>query len=67
MKEAYTISEERTNNAIQDREKFQDKNREFLHKMEAMKDQLGDKDLLISEFEAKAKLLKSENNVLKEG
>lgn len=30
LKEAYSIAEERTANAIQDREKFQDKNRDHI-------------------------------------
>ena len=33
LKEAYKIAEDRTENAITDREKFQDKNREYIHKM----------------------------------
>jgi len=61
LKEAYTIAEERTQNAIADREKFQDKNREYIHKMQNMKDQLDDKDEVIEGHEAKLSLLKDEN------
>jgi hypothetical protein len=67
LREALAISDERTNNAIQDREKFQNKNREFLHRMETMNDEIEDKKLLVQEQEAKINLLKDENTILKEG
>lgn len=66
LREAIAIAEERTQNAISDREKFQNKNREYIHKMETMNDQLEDKNLLIQEHEAKISLLKDENKILKE-
>lgn len=66
LREAIAIAEERTQNAISDREKFQNKNREYIHKMETMNDQLEDKNLLIQETEAKISLLKDENKILKE-
>lgn len=67
LKEAYKIAEDRTENAIADREKFQDKNREYIHKMQSMKDQLQDKDLQLEEYKAKSSLLQDENKILKDG
>ena len=67
LKEQCAIAEERTQNAIADREKFQDKNREYIHKMQTMKDQIEDRNLTIEENEAKINLLKDENKVLKDG
>ena len=57
LNEACTLAEERTENAISDREKFHEKNKEFIHKFQQMKDNLQDKDLKIEELEAKMNLL----------
>jgi len=45
LHEAVKISEQRTENAIAEREKFSDKNREMIHKISSMKDDLKDKEL----------------------
>ena len=47
------IAEERTENAIAEKERIADKNREYIHKMQNMKDDIQDKELLIQEIEAK--------------
>lgn len=41
------------NNAVNDKEKFQEKNREYIHKIQSMNDQSADKDLELEEKAAK--------------
>lgn len=67
LNEAVRIAEERTENAIKDRDNFADKNREYIHLMQQLKDTIADKDLQITEFEDKMGLLKDENKILFEG
>lgn len=38
LKEALRIAEERMENAIAEKEKFQEKNREYIHKIQTMND-----------------------------
>jgi CRISPR/Cas system CMR-associated protein Cmr5 small subunit len=45
LHEAVKIAEQRMENAIAEREKFGDKNREMIHKISTMKDDLKDKEL----------------------
>jgi hypothetical protein len=45
LHEAVKIAEQRTENAIAEREKFGDKNREMIHKISSMKDDVKDKEL----------------------
>ena len=66
LHEAVKIAEQRTENAIAEREKFGDKNREMIHKISSMKDELKDKDLQIEEYMAKMNLLKGENRIINE-
>jgi len=61
------IAEERTTNAIKDRDNFADKNREYLHHMQQLKDTIKDKDLQIQENEDKLTLLRDENKIMNEG
>ena len=41
------------NNAIAEKEKFQEKNREYIHKIQSLNDQAADKDLELEEKGAK--------------
>ena len=66
LHEAVKIAEQRTENAIAEREKFSDKNREMIHKISSMKDDLKDKELNIEEYMAKMNLLKGENRIVSE-
>ena len=66
LHEAVKIAEQRTENAIAEREKFSDKNREMIHKISSMKDDLKDKELQIEEYMAKMNLLKGENRIINE-
>ena len=61
LNEAVKLAEEQTEKAVSDREKFADKSREFIHKLQSMKDDIQDKDLKIEEYEAKMHLLDQEN------
>ena len=60
------IAEERTENAIAEKERIADKNREYIHKMQNMKDDIQDKELLIQEIEAKQNLLLDEKKIMME-
>jgi hypothetical protein len=66
LNEAVRIAEERTENAIKDRDNFADKNREYIHLMQQLKDTMADKELQIKEFEDKLGLLRDENKILTE-
>ena len=57
LNEAVKLAEEQTEKAVSDREKFADKSREFILKLQAMRDDMQDKDLKIEEYEAKMHLL----------
>ena len=66
LNEAVMIAEERTENAIAEKERIADKNREYIHKMQNMKDEIQDKELLIQEIEAKQNLLLDEKKIMME-
>lgn len=66
LNEAVMIAEERTENAIAEKERIADKNREYIHKMQNMKDDIQDKELLIQEIEAKQNLLLDEKKIMME-
>jgi len=53
LKEAYKLAEDRMENAVSEKEKFQEKNREYIHKIQNMNDQVADKDLELEEKNAK--------------
>ena len=57
LNEAVKLAEEQTEKAVTDREKFADKSREFILKLQSMRDDMQDKDLKIEEYEAKMHLL----------
>ena len=57
LNEAVKLAEEQTEKAVSDREKFADKSREFILKLQSMRDDMQDKDLKIEEYEAKMHLL----------
>ena len=66
LHEAVKIAEQRTENAIAEREKFSDKNREMIQKISSLREDLKDKELNIEEFLAKMNLLKGENRIVSE-
>ena len=53
LKEAYKLAEDRMENAVSEKEKFQEKNREYIYKIQNMNDQVADKDLELEEKNAK--------------
>lgn len=54
------------NQAIAERERFSEKNRELIDKISTMRDELKDKDLQIEEYMAKMDLLKGTNRIMTE-
>ena len=57
LKENLKIAEERTLNAITEREKYAEKNREGIHKIQNLKDQVQDQVIQIEEKDSKLQLL----------
>jgi len=45
LNEAVKLAEERTENAIADREKFAEKNKDHVLRLNSMKEEIGDKNL----------------------
>lgn len=66
LNENLQIAEERTSNAIKDKEKFADKNREYIHKIQGLKDQNQDQVILIEEKDSKLQLIMGENQMLRD-
>ena len=66
LTENLKIAEARTENAIAEREKLADKNREYIHKIQTLKDQTGDQVIQIDEYESKIQLIKGENQMLRD-
>lgn len=64
LNEAVVIAEERTENAITEKERILDKNKDYIHKMQSMKDDIQEKELLIQEYDAKQKLLADEKKLM---
>lgn len=64
MNEALKIAEDRTKAAIAEKEKFGDKNREMIFKMQSMQDEIRDKDFQVGEQQIRMNLLRGENEFL---
>jgi hypothetical protein len=47
LNEAVKIAEERTEKAVAEREKIEEKNREYIHKLQSMKEDIQEKEFQI--------------------
>ena len=65
LNEDIKIADERTHHAIEEREKYSEKNKESIIKIQQLKDLLQDKDIIIEEYEHKLNLTKDQMKIQK--
>ena len=66
LNESVKLAEERTNQAIEEREKYNERSKEAHLKVQALREECEDKQILIDELESKQNLVKDQMKIHKE-
>ena len=66
LNESVKLAEERTNQAIEEREKYNERSKEAHLKVQALREECEDKQILIDELESKQTLVKDQMKIHKE-